>query len=308
MATKVLLTGGTGFLGRALEKQLRVGGYDVVALGSSDCDLIDFEATLTTFGAIQPDVVLHAAAVTGGIGICSEKPATLFHQNTSMLLHVLEAARIAKATHFVGIGSSCAYPGDRWGDLSEEELWNGGLHPSVEGFGVTKRITEAGLRAYQKEFGLRTQFPILANLYGEHDNFDLDSSHVLAALVRRFVEAAEEGAAAVTCWGSGSPIREFLYVDDAAEGVVKLMETPVSQPINIGSGAGITIRDLVGEIVRLTGFKGEIHWDTDRPDGSPRKVLDVRHMKNLMDWRPQTALSEGLERTIAWYRQSRASG
>ena len=303
MTTKVLLTGGTGFLGKVLARRLEADDYDVVAIGRGDCDLTDFESTLTCLGAVRPEVVVHAAAITGGIGICSEQPASLFHQNTSMLLNVLEAARIAKASHFVGIGSSCAYPGDRWSDLKEEDFWSGPMHPAVEGFGITKRVLDVGLRAYQTEFGLRTQFPILANLYGENDDFSNERSHVLAALIRRFVEATAENAPEVVCWGTGSPIREFLYVEDAAEGLVRLMSTAVSQPVNIGTGLGISIRDLAQEIVSITGFEGEIRWDTDKPDGSPRKVLDIRHMQNLLGWEPGTPLQVGLEQTIAWFQQ-----
>ncbi len=299
--TVVLLTGGQGFFGRRILAALEDRGYQVAAPHRPGFDLMDRSSVEKTMRQVAPEIVVHSAAYYGGLGICVREPANLFYRNVQMSINVIDAAARAGAKRIMAIGSACAYAGDVAGDMREEDYWSGPLHPSVEAYGFTKKVQEVGIRSYAREFGLTGQYPIITNLYGEHDVFTEYRSHVAAALIKRFADAAREKKPEVACWGSGAPVREFLYTGDAAEGVVRLLETDHFEPLNIGTGVGTTIKELSELTARHTGYRGKITWDASKPDGVMRKVLDVTRMKKVLGWTPPTSLDAGLKKTIAWY-------
>lgn len=305
---RVLITGGRGFLGTYLVQRFEQAGDDVVAAGGLECDLRHALSVTTLLARLQPDIVVHAAADVGGIGYDRDFPAGVFRNNLLMTCNVLEACCQLPVEKLVLIGSSCAYPGDTPDLLREADFMAGPMHPSVECYGFSKRALYLGARAYRKEYGLNSIFLLLTNIYGPHDKFDPEESHVVAALVRKFVEAADQGDPVVECWGTGAPIREFLYAADAAEAVYRATECYESpEPLNIGTGIGTSIRELAQMIARLTGFKGVIGWDSTKPDGAFKKVLDVSHMRAALAWSPSTGLEEGLRQTVDWYRRHPAS-
>jgi GDP-L-fucose synthase len=301
MRGSVLLTGGSGFFGRPLAAALRRRAYEVVTPARPSFDLLDRASVDLALADLKPDIVVHSAAYYGGLGICLAEPADIFYRNSLMSLNILDAAARSGVKRFLGVGSACAYPGNAQGDMKEGDFWCGPLAPAVEAFGFTKKLQEVGMHAYAREFRMRGQFPILASMYGEHDVFGEYRSHVTAALIKRFADAVKTGARDVVCWGTGAPVREFMCVGDAAEAVARLLETDCFEPLNIGTGIGTTIKELAGMIARHTGFQGKIVWDTSKPDGVMRKVLDVSRMKQLLRWEPTTMLEAGLERTIRWY-------
>jgi nucleoside-diphosphate-sugar epimerase len=301
MGDLILLTGGRGFFGRRIAEALEAHGHEVLTPGRPDFDLMDLERTRRTVLEAAPATIVHSAAYYGGLGICMEEPARLFFRNVVMTANLLEAAGEAGVGRFVSIGSACAYPGGVDGDMKEEDYWAGALHPSVEAYGFTKKVQQVGVNAYGRQFGMKGQFPIITNLYGEHDVFGEYRSHVVAALVKKFTDAVRDGAPEVSCWGTGAPVREFLYVGDAAEAVARLVDTGYEEPLNLGTGVGTTIRELAETIGRLTGFTGEIRWGSPEQDGVPRKVLDVSRMREVLGWEPPTSLQEGLRRTLDWY-------
>ncbi len=250
---------------------------------------------------LRPEIVVHSAAYYGGLGICVNETAEVFYRNTIMSANMIDAAGRGGVKKFLAIGSACAYAGNVNGDMREEDLWAGPLHPSVEAYGFSKKVQQVGMNAYRKKFGMLGQFPLITNLYGEHDVFGEYRSHVAAALIKKFADAVKTGARKVVCWGTGAPVREFIYVGDAAEAVARLLETDSTEPVNIGTGIGTTIKELSELVARLTGFTGEIVWDTSKPDGVGRKVLDVTRMKRVLGWEPPTSLEAGLQKTIQWY-------
>ena len=301
MAEVVLLTGGRGFFGRRIAEALAARGYEVVTPSRPEFDLLDSCSVERVMKQVRPHTVVHSAAYYGGLGICVAEPARIFHDNTLMCLNVLDALPKADVRRFVSVGSACAYPGNVVGDMKEDDFWSGALHPSVESYGFMKKIQQVGARAYAKQFGINGQFPQITNLYGEHDVFTEYRSHVVAALIKKFADATLSGAKEVVCWGTGKPVREFIYSGDAAEGVVRLMGTDYGEPINIGTGVGMTIKELSEMVAKHAGFGGRIVWDTNRPDGVMRKVLDVSRMKQALDWSPPHSLDAGLAKTIQWY-------
>jgi nucleoside-diphosphate-sugar epimerase len=297
----VLLTGGSGFYGRRIAEALRGRGYEVVAPGRPKFDLMDRASVGRVISDVKPETVVHSAAYYGGLGICVAEPHEVFYRNVIMSAHVVDAAAKGGVKRFMSIGSACAYPGNVNGDMSENDLWSGPLHPSVESYGFTKKVQQVGMNAYRKKFDMVGQFPLVTNLYGEHDVFGEYRSHVAAALVKKFADAALSGARQVVCWGTGSPVREFIYVGDAAEAVARLLDTGYPEPLNIGTGIGTSIRELSELVAKHTGFKGDIVWDTTKPDGVGRKVLDVSRMKKVLNWEPPTSLDAGLAKTVRWY-------
>jgi GDP-L-fucose synthase len=301
MPERVLLTGGSGFFGRRIAEALRRHGYDVATPGRPDFDLSDPSSTLRTFDQLRPQTVVHSAAYYGGLGICMAEPSRIFHDNVLMGVNLLEAAARTGVRKVMAIGSACGYPGAVAGDMNEDDFWSGPLHPSVESYGFTKKVLEVGLRSYARGHGMLGQMPIVTNLYGEHDVFGEYRSHVAAALIKKFADAVQSKAEQVVCWGTGAPVREFIYSGDAAEAVARLLESGYSEPLNIGTGVGTSIKELAEVVAHLTRFRGEIVWDTSKPDGVLRKVLDVSRMKSILGWQPPTSLEAGLDRTIRWY-------
>jgi len=304
--TRVLVTGGAGFLGRHLVEAFRAAGATVVAPRRREYDLTDPRACAACLRAHPVDAVVHSAALYGGIWFNRVKPAEIFHTNLVMGVALMEAARRAGVARFVQVGTACSYPGDLSGDLAEDDLWRGPCHESVECYGLVKRVLEAQGRVYHAQFGMRTAHVILTNLYGPHDCWEPERSHVVAALVRKVVEATDDGLPVLEVWGTGRPVREFLYVADAAEAIVRAgLRCEDGRPLNVGTGIGTSVRELVGLLCEVAGFRGEVRWDPSKPDGAARKVLDVRRMRRVLGWSPPTALRDGLARTVAWYRAHR---
>jgi len=305
--SRILLTGGAGFLGRAVVERLRARGVtDIFIPRRRDYDLTHEADVERVYRDARPDVVIHLAAEVGGIGANQANPGRYFFANMAMALHLIERGRIAGIKKFVQAGTICAYPKFTPVPFHEDNLWNGYPEETNAPYGVAKKAAMVMLDGYRRQYGLASSYLLPVNLYGPWDNFDLSTSHVIPALIRKCVEAQESGADHMTCWGTGSASREFLYVEDAAEGLVRAAETmddPV--PINLGTGMEITIRDLVILVARLSGFTGEIRWDSSKPDGQPRRCLDTERAAKLLGWRAQVGFEDGMKRTIEWYRANR---
>lgn len=306
---RVLVTGGAGFLGRAVTALLWDRGVREVTIPRrAEFDLTRAEDVERLLASSKPQVVLHLAAEVGGILANQRNPGRYFFANMAMALNLIEASRLARVEKFVQVGTICAYPKFTPVPFRESELWNGFPEETNAPYGVAKRAALTMLQAYRDQYGMHSAYLLPVNLYGPGDNFDLESSHVIPALIRKFVTAKRENAPSVTCWGTGSVTREFLFVDDAAEGIVRGAERLNDpEPINLGTGSEISIRDLAALVAEVVGYRGEIKWDTSRPDGQPRRCLDVSQAKAKLDWRAEVSLREGLQRTVAWYEQNAAS-
>lgn len=304
---RILITGGTGFLGRHLVTELRRRECSIVfALGSAKYDLRRWEETVRAFGYYRPEVVIHCAAVCGGIGANSREPGRFFHDNLLMGLHVIEAARLHGVQKVVIIGTTCSYPRDARKPFREEDLWNGYPEETNAPYGIAKKTLLVQCQAYRQQYGLNGIFLLPANLYGPGDNFDLYSSHVIPAMIRKFAEPVEQSAPEVILWGDGSPTREFLFVADAAEAIVLATERyDKPEPVNLGTGQEISIRELAGMISALTGFGGKIVWDTTKPNGQPRRCLDITRAECEFGFRARTRLWDGLKETVKWYLKHR---
>jgi GDP-L-fucose synthase len=306
---RVTVTGGAGFLGQHVVKRLRDFGATVFVPRQRDYNLTSLDACLKCLLEQPCDVLVHGAAYYGGIGINQTEPARLYYSNLVMGANLMEAARLAKVQKVVNIGTACSYPGYLEGELMEADLWNGPCHASVVNYGLTKKMLAVQGLAYQRQYGLDSIHLILTNLYGPGDSYNPERSHVVAALVRKWVEADLNKAPSIEVWGTGKPVREFIYVEDCADAIVLAAEkyNDAAMPLNIGTGIGTTIRELVETINRVTGYRGRLDWNADKPDGAPKKVLDVGRMKQVLDgWTPPTSLEAGLQKTITWYRAHKA--
>ncbi|MFU8829671.1 MAG: GDP-L-fucose synthase family protein [Phycisphaerales bacterium] len=317
---RVIVTGGAGFLGGFVCRKLRERGVrdgNIFVPRRKDYDLTEVSAVERmyddAFAGEPVDVVVHLAAEVGGIGANQANPGRYFYANMAMALHLIEEFR-SRGYHerdesvFLQTGTICAYPKFAPIPFKEEDIWNGYPEETNAPYGVAKKAAWQMLDAYRLQYGMRSSYVLPVNLYGPHDNFDLFSSHVIPALIRKCVEARDRGDDHIVCWGTGAASREFLYVEDAAEGILRateVLEEPT--PINLGASFEITIKDLVELIVRLTGFEGEIRWDASKPDGQPRRKLDTTRAKELMGWQSRVSFEDGLERTIAWFREHHAS-
>lgn len=304
---RVLVTGGGGFLGGFIvEKLSEKKPASVFVPRSADYDLRDRAAVTRCLRDARPDIVIHAAAVVGGIGANRSRPGKFFYDNAIMGIQLIEEARRIGVQKFVGLGTICAYPKFTPLPFREEDLWNGYPEETNAPYGLAKKMLLVQLQAYRREYGFNGIYLLPVNLYGPRDNFDLESGHVIPAMIRKFLEARDAGAEEVVLWGDGSPTREFLYVEDAAEGVLEAAERfERSDPVNLGSGEEIAIRDLAALVARETGFSGKIVWDTSKPNGQPRRRLDTSRAAAGFSWTAQTPFLDGLRRTVRWYREQR---
>jgi GDP-L-fucose synthase len=302
--SRVTVTGGGGFVGSHLVERLRDQGNDVFVARRNDYDLTRFEDAERLFADAKPEVVFHLAAEVGGIGANRANPGRYWYANLMMGAHVLEQARVHAVRKLVIAGTVCSYPKFTPVPFSEGELWNGYPEETNAPYGVAKKSILVGGQAYREQYGLDTIYLLPANLYGPRDNFDLGSSHVIPALIRKMVDASGE----VVLWGDGSPTREFLFVDDCVEGLLLAAERYEGQdPVNLGTGVETSIRELSELVAELTDFRGELVWDTSMPNGQPRRQLDATRAQELFGFHAETSLRDGLERTIDWYRASAPS-
>ncbi len=300
---RVLLTGGGGFLGSVLRERLADRApAALLAPRKRELDLLDVAAVRAWLAEHRPNLVIHAAAVVGGIGANRLHPGRFFYENALMGIQLIEEARNAGVEKFVCLGTICAYPKFTPVPFRESDLWNGYPEETNAPYGVAKKALLVQLQSYRQEYGFNGIYLLPVNLFGPRDNFDLQSSHVIPAMIRKFVEARDRGDRQVTLWGDGTPTREFLYVEDAAEGIVTAAERYDSpEPVNLGSGREVSIRALGQLIAGLTGYRGEIVWDTSQPNGQPRRLLDVERAQREFGFRAATSLEDGLRKTVEWY-------
>ncbi len=300
---RAVVTGGAGFLGKRVVERLRERGVEPYVPLIEDWDLTRADDVERLFAEIKPELVIHLAAEVGGIGANRANPGRYWYANLIMGAHILEQSRLHGVNKLVVIGTICAYPKFTPVPFKEEELWNGYPEETNAPYGIAKKTLLVGTQAYRDQYGLDAIYLLPVNLYGPGDNFDLETSHVIPAQIRKMVEATERGEPEVVLWGDGSPTREFLYVDDCAEAILLAAERyDGPEPVNLGTGSEISIRELAETIAGLTGFEGELVWDTSKPNGQPRRRLDTERAERLFGFSATTPLRDGLERTVAWYR------
>jgi GDP-L-fucose synthase len=308
---RILVTGGAGFLGSHVLEELEERGVPrdhVIAPRSSEYDLVQPETAGRLLRDTHPDIVVHLAAVVGGIGANRSRPGEFFYKNLMMGVQLMEQARVHGVQKFVTVGTVCSYPKHTPVPFREDALWDGYPEETNAPYGIAKKALLVQGQAYRQEYGSAIVHLLVVNLYGPRDDFDPATSHVIPALIRKCVEARVEGRDRIVVWGDGTPTREFLYVKDAARGIVLAAERyDDAQPVNIGSGMEISIRELVEKIAALTGFDGEIEWDASQPNGQPRRCLDTSRARNLFGFQALTGFDEGLRRTIRWYETGRLS-
>lgn len=300
---RFVVTGGSGFLGSVIVSKLKERGAEQIFVPrSAEYDLRQQDAVIQLLNDQKPDVIIHGAASVGGIGANMEHPADFLYDNLMMGVHMIHEAWRAGVKKFVTIGTVCAYPKFTPVPFSEDDIWNGYPEETNAPYGLAKKMLLVQSEAYRQQYGFNGIFLLPTNLYGPNDNFDPKSSHVIPALIRKCIEAKERGDSSISAWGTGSASREFLYVDDAAEGILIATEKyNKSDPVNLGATGEIKIKDLLELIVELTGFEGEIVWDATKPDGQPRRGLDTSRAKREFDFEAQMDFREGLKRTIDWY-------
>jgi GDP-L-fucose synthase len=304
---RVLVTGGAGFFGSFVVDRLRArGAAHVFAPRRAEYDLVDRAACKRVLADARPDVVFHLAAVVGGIGANRDNPGGMLFENAMMGLQLVEECRLAKVPKTIIAGTICAYPKFAAIPFREDDMWNGYPEETNAPYGIAKKLLLVQSQAYRAQHGMSSIVLFPVNMYGPRDNFDLRSSHVIPAMIRKCVTAREEGASEVTLWGDGSPTREFIYVEDAAEAFVLAAERyDASEPVNVGSGNEISIKDLAHAIARATGYTGKFIWDTAQPNGQPRRQLDVTRAREQFGFTAETQFADGLARTVAWYLEHR---
>lgn len=305
---RVLVAGSSGLVGSAVVRAFQEESFDVIEVNSRVVDLTDRKATFSFLGDTKPDVIVDAAAKVGGIGANSAMPVEFLSRNVQIQTNLMDAAHDAAVERFIFLGSSCIYPREASQPIKEEYLLTGPLETTNSAYAIAKIAGIELIRSYRREYGRKWISLMPTNLYGPRDNFDLESSHVLPALIRRFDEAVDRGANSITLWGSGTPRREFLHVNDLAQAIlVALANYDDDRILNVGTGSDVTIKELATLIAEVTGYRGEIHWDLSKPDGTPRKVLDVSRL-NALGWSPKIALRDGIVETYDWYRANHKKG
>jgi GDP-L-fucose synthase len=301
---RIVVTGGAGFLGSYILEGLEKRGCQNVLVPRHDqYDLVKLGDVKRMYDEMKPDIVIHLAAVVGGIGANRLHPGEFFYKNLMMGVQLIDEARLRRIEKFVALGTICAYPKFTPVPFREEDLWNGYPEETNAPYGLAKKMLLVQTQAYRQEYGFNGIYLLPVNLYGPRDNFDPSSSHVIPALIKKCVDAVKNGDSFIECWGTGGASREFLYAADAAEGILLATEYyNSSEPVNLGAGFEITIKDLVEKIAKLTGFTGEIRWDATKPDGQPRRYLDTSRAKHLFGFEAQTSFDEGLKKTVDWYK------
>ncbi len=304
---RICVTGGAGFLGSFVLEQLRTrGATEVYVPLIEEYDLVKPQDIQRMFEVAKPDIIIHLAALAGGIGANRARPADFFYINLMMGIQLMHEAWKRGVSKFVALGTVCAYPKFTPIPFKEENLWEGYPEETNAPYGLAKKMLLVQAQAYREQYGFNAIYLLPVNLYGPHDNFDLETSHVIPALVRKCIEAQERGDKEVVLWGDGSPTREFVYAGDAADGILTATEFyNGNEPVNIGSGQEISIKNLAELIARLTGFEGKLVWDTTKPNGQPRRALDTSRAAEYFGWRAKVPFEEGLRYTIDWYRQNR---
>ncbi len=303
---RVAVTGGSGFLGSHVVERLAERGADIFVPRSQTYDLVSADGVRRFYDDAAPQFVIHLAAQVGGIGANRDNPGKYFYDNLMMGVQLIEEARHRNVEKFVAIGTVCAYPKMTPVPFREDDLWNGYPEETNAPYGLAKKMLLVQSQAYREQYGFQSIFLLPVNLYGPRDNFDPASSHVIPALIKKCLDAIDSGADEIEVWGTGRASREFLYVDDCADGIVLATERyDDSEPVNLGAGREITVKDLIETIAKLTGFAGKIRWDESKPDGQPRRCLDVSRAAERFDFRAKTSFEDGLRRTIEWYRARR---
>ncbi len=306
---RIVVTGGAGFLGSFILEKLRARGCGAILVPTiEEYDLVKAADIERMYDDMRPDVVIHLAAVVGGIGANREHPGKFFYENLMMGVQLIDQGRLRGIEKFVAIGTVCAYPKFTPVPFKEDDIWNGYPEETNAPYGLAKKMLLVQSQAYRQEYGFNSIFVLPVNLYGPRDNFDPASSHVIPALIKKCVDAIDSGTDYIECWGTGSASREFIYVEDAAEGILLATEHYNSpEAVNIGSGFEITIKDLVKRIAKFTGFTGEIRWDSSMPDGQPRRCLDVTRARSEFGFEAKTGFDEGLKATIEWYLNNKTN-
>ncbi len=304
---RIVVTGGVGFLGGYIIDGLQKRGCKNILIPKiEDYNFVNLTDCVRMYDDMKPDIVIHLAAVVGGIGANRQHPGKFFYENLMMGVQLIDQARLRKIEKFVALGTVCSYPKFTPVPFKEDDIWNGYPEETNAPYGLAKKMLLVQSRSYRAEYGFNSIFLVPVNLYGPRDNFDPDSSHVIPALIKKCVDAIDAGDDHIVCWGTGSASREFIYAGDAAEGILLAAECYNGpEPVNIGAGFEITIKDLVEKIVKLTGFKGQIRWDSSKPDGQPRRRLDISRAKKLFGFEAKMTFDEGLKRTIDWFRENR---